>query len=163
MLPRYAAKAANGQPPYVSIVPAGVGSVAVDATIVVRVRPNGRGCVHKWHRLYSRNQEASVNLILEKFSMSTRMGAREARRRFSEVIGRVGYGGETVILERSGKPMAAVVPLDLYNRMVAERDARLAVVDRIRDRMPELPTGEVEQDVADAVSAVRAENAARRP
>lgn len=91
------------------------------------------------------------------------MGAREARRRFSEVIGRVGYGGETVILERSGKPMAAVVPLDLYNRMVAERDARLAVVDRIRDRMPELPTGEVEQDVADAVSAVRAENAARRP
>ncbi len=58
--------------------------------------------------------------------------------------------------------MAAVGPLALYNRVVAERDARLAVVDRIRSRLPELPIAEVEQDVADAISAMRAEDAARR-
>lgn len=94
--------------------------------------------------------------------MATRIAAREARRRFSELVGRVRYGGETVILESSGKPMAAVIPLDLYNRMVAERDARLAVLDRIRSRLPEVPEAEVEQDVAAAVAAARAADAANR-
>lgn len=94
--------------------------------------------------------------------MITHLGAREARRRFSELVGRVRYGGETVILESSGKPMAAVIPLELYNRMVAERDARLAVLDRIRGRLPEVPLQEVEQDVAAAIAAVRAADAANR-
>jgi glycosyltransferase involved in cell wall biosynthesis len=44
----------------------------------------------------------------------------------------------------------------------AQRDPRPAVVDRIRSQMPELPLEQVEQDVAFAVSAVRAQDAARR-
>ena len=36
----------------------------------------------------------------------------EARRRLSELLGRVRYGGETVVITRRGKPMAKLVPLD---------------------------------------------------
>ena len=36
----------------------------------------------------------------------------EAKRRLSELLGRVRYGGETVVITRRGKPMAKLVPLD---------------------------------------------------
>lgn len=87
--------------------------------------------------------------------MTIRIGAREARRRFSELVGRVHYGGETVILESSGKPMAAVVPLEVYNRLVAERQARFRILDEIHAQVPRFPEKEVEADIAEAIRAVR--------
>lgn len=87
--------------------------------------------------------------------MVVRMGAREARQKFSELLGRVHYGGETVILESSGKPMAAVIPLAAYERFVAEREARFAIVDEIRGSLPEYPEDEVEADIAEAVAYAR--------
>jgi prevent-host-death family protein len=88
-----------------------------------------------------------------------RMGAREARNRFADLLGRVHYGGETVIVERSGKPMVAVIPVEMYERLIAEREARFQVLDRIREQLPEVPAEEVERDVAEAVAAVRAADA----
>jgi prevent-host-death family protein len=92
--------------------------------------------------------------------MVVRIGAREARNNFADLLGRVGYGGQTVIVERSGKPMAAIIPAESYEQLIAEREARFQVVDRIRSRLPDLPLEEVELDVAQAIAAVRA-NVAR--
>ena len=44
-----------------------------------------------------------------------------ARRQFSDLVTRVGFTGERVVLERNGKPIAALVPLeDLAAIIVAE-------------------------------------------
>lgn len=92
--------------------------------------------------------------------MVVRMGAREARNNFAHLLGRVHYGGQVVIVERSGKPMVAVIPLEMYERLIAEREARFQVLDRIRSRLPDVPQEEVERDVAEAIAAVRAADAA---
>jgi prevent-host-death family protein len=34
----------------------------------------------------------------------------EAKKRFSDLLGRVAYGGETVVITRRGRPMAKLVP-----------------------------------------------------
>ena len=93
--------------------------------------------------------------------MTITIGAREARRRFADLLGRVGYGGEVAIVERSGKPMAALIPVEIYNQLVAERDARFQVLDRVRSKLPDIPGEEIEEDVRKAIRAVRAGNAAR--
>lgn len=90
--------------------------------------------------------------------MIIRMGAREARQKLSELVGRVHYGGDTVILESSGRPMAAVVPLEMYNRMMAEREERFQVIDEIRARMPQVSEEEADADIAEALAAVRERN-----
>lgn len=36
----------------------------------------------------------------------------EAKRRFSDLLGRVAYGGETILITRRGKPMAKLVPVE---------------------------------------------------
>jgi hypothetical protein len=52
--------------------------------------------------------------------------------------------------------MVAIIPVEMYERLIAEREARFRVLDRIRGRLPEVPPEEVERDVAEAVAAVRA-------
>jgi prevent-host-death family protein len=91
--------------------------------------------------------------------MVRRYGAREARSKFAEVLGRVGYGGEVVIVERSGKPVAVVVPVDMYASLVGDRKARFQVLDRIRERAPAVPDEEIEKDVNEAIQSVRAADA----
>lgn len=61
-----------------------------------------------------------------------RMGVREARARFSDLLGRVYYGKEVVIIERAGKPVAVMIPIDLYERWLHERKARFQALERIR-------------------------------
>jgi prevent-host-death family protein len=88
--------------------------------------------------------------------MTIMLGSREARKNFAELLGRVGYGGEVAIVERSGKPMVAMIPVALYEQLVAERDARFQVLDRVRIRLPDLSTEEIEADVNRVIAAVRA-------
>ena len=91
--------------------------------------------------------------------MVVRMGAREARQKFSELIGRVHYGRETVILESSGKPMAAMVPLEMYRQMMEERDARFERLEKMKEHRAHFSEEEVEADIAEALAAVRRQNA----
>lgn len=91
------------------------------------------------------------------------VGAREARSNFAQLLGEVHYGGQTVVVKRSGRPMVAIIPVQEYRRVVSEREARFQILDEIRSRMPNIPAEEVERDVAEAVAAVRAADAARRP
>ena len=93
--------------------------------------------------------------------MTVSVGAREARSNFSNLLGQVHYGGQTVIIERSGRPMVAMIPADMYRQLIVERETRFQVIDRVRERLSELPQEEVERDVAEALAAVRAD-AARR-
>ncbi len=84
------------------------------------------------------------------------MGSRAARNNFAHLLGSVHYGNEVVIIERSGKPMVAVIPVAMYEQLIAERETRFQVLDRIRTRLPDVPAAEVEQDVSEAIAAVRA-------
>ena len=87
--------------------------------------------------------------------MARRISAREARSRFSDVMGSVHYGGEEIILERSGRPVAAVIPVSTYERLVAERRIRFEVIDRIRSRVPETSPEEIDKDVTRAIAKAR--------
>lgn len=42
--------------------------------------------------------------------MATEIPVTEARARFSDLINRVGYGGERIVLTRHGKPLVALLP-----------------------------------------------------
>jgi prevent-host-death family protein len=56
----------------------------------------------------------------------------------------------------------ATIPLDLYNNMVAERDARFAVIREMQDDAPDLPEEQIQEIVEEAIKKVRAEHASSR-
>ncbi len=86
--------------------------------------------------------------------MIIRLREQEAQAQFPQLLDRVHQGDQVVVVESSGKPMAALIPAELYAQLIAEREARFQVLDRIRQRLPDVPPSEVEQDVAEAIAEV---------
>ena len=58
------------------------------------------------------------------------LSAVKARQAFAETINRVAFGEERIILERHGKPVVALVPVEdlrLFERLLEEYEDRLDV------------------------------------
>jgi hypothetical protein len=51
--------------------------------------------------------------------------------------------------------MVGIISADEFQRLIAEREARFEVVDRIRRRLPRVPETEVQRDVQEALTQVR--------
>lgn len=86
-----------------------------------------------------------------------RMSAREARASFSDLLGRVFYTGEPVIIEKKGRPFAVVISPADYEALEKGREQAFAVIDGIRARNSDRDSAEIEKDVTEAVASVRQE------
>ena len=54
----------------------------------------------------------------------TEYSVAEAKKRFSEILGRVAYAGERIVISKRGKPVAVLIPPEQ-----ARREERLSKVD----------------------------------
>jgi len=81
--------------------------------------------------------------------------ALEARTHLGEIMKEVQGGRLRVLVEKSGVPMVGIISAEEFQRLIAEREARFEVVDRIRSRMPAVPDTEIERDVRTAVKDAR--------
>jgi prevent-host-death family protein len=93
-----------------------------------------------------------------------RINATEARRGWSGLLNRVFRRESRVVIEKSGKPVAAIIPhweYEAYLRMRAKREERFKALDAMRDAFKDVPPEEIEREVAKAIAEVRAENRER--
>ncbi len=89
----------------------------------------------------------------------------EARERFSEIIALVAYKGERFVVERKGKPMAALVSLEdlalleqTENSRTGRRGRRLAALEHsaaIREEILTARSGKLLPDSADTINEMR--------
>lgn len=87
--------------------------------------------------------------------MRQALGVTEARKEFSTIIEQVQYRGDSYIINRYGKPAAAVVPIEVYESWKRQREA---FFDLIRDLQGEadLSPEEAERVAREAIAASRA-------
>jgi prevent-host-death family protein len=98
------------------------------------------------------------------------IAATEVKNKFGEVLRRTQLDAQHFIIRRDGIPVAALIPLQDYERLVeAEMPADIANSARrsevavalaaflaeIHQGMPDVPEAEVEADVAAAIAEVR--------
>lgn len=88
--------------------------------------------------------------------MVKRVSAKEARERFAEILGQVHYGKDTVIVEKQGTPVAAVISMDDYAQFTEARTAAFRALDRIWERNRSVDPAQVQADVDAARAQVRA-------
>jgi prevent-host-death family protein len=63
------------------------------------------------------------------------MAASAAREEFAEVLNRVAYGKERIVLHRHGKPLVAIIPvedLQLLERLIEAEEDRIDVAEARR-------------------------------
>ena len=87
--------------------------------------------------------------------MKRRLSAVEARKHLGELLEGVYYRGDEVIIERAGKPMAAVIPPDRYRAMEQERERMIDLLERTQERNKDVPYEVIEREVEQAIREVR--------
>jgi prevent-host-death family protein len=88
--------------------------------------------------------------------MTKTISSREASQKFDELIDDLARQSEVAIVERNGNPVAVVISIESYQKLIdsqADRDWR--VIDRLRDRNRNVDVNQVEKDIADAIAEVR--------
>jgi prevent-host-death family protein len=86
-----------------------------------------------------------------------RMSAREARANFSDLLGRVYYTKEPVIVEKKGRPFAVVINPEDYEWLLAEREKAWNLIRSVQERNADRDPDQVLRDTTAEVEAVRQE------
>jgi prevent-host-death family protein len=86
-----------------------------------------------------------------------KLSAVEARKRLGEVLEGVFYRNDEVVIERAGKPMAVVIPTWLYANIERDREHLLELIEMNWEKNKNVPSAEIERDIAEAIREIRAE------
>ena len=75
--------------------------------------------------------------------------------RLDEILDEVRERGNPYVIERDGKPVAAVVPVEQLERAERARKEFFEIVDRIHERNKDVDPEEIERDIEAALEEVR--------
>jgi prevent-host-death family protein len=88
------------------------------------------------------------------------IGAFEARRQFGRILQEVVGRGDKYVVERHGEPVAALVPIEVYEQWKRRREAFFDQMEEVAARA-NLSPEDADALAQEAVQAVRARSAAR--
>lgn len=91
------------------------------------------------------------------------LGVTEVRSRFGEIVDKVQYQGDTVVLEKNGKPAAVLISFALFEKFLKSREAAYQAIVEVQEQNQELEMSEDEllAFINEAVHEVRAQT--KRP
>ena len=76
-----------------------------------------------------------------------RIRTSEVRNRIGDILARVRYGGEHVVVERRGQPVAAIIGIEEYDRLIELR--RQWEAQQRRRRFQTIRASAVESDLSE--------------
>lgn len=88
--------------------------------------------------------------------------AIKARQNLGAVLEEVYYNGDQFIIERAGKPMAAMVPLWQIQAREKHGDRLFGILDKLWESAPKVKSATAKREVAEAVLAVRAKTVRKK-
>ena len=94
--------------------------------------------------------------------MAKTVSAIEARKGLGRLLEEVYYRGDQFVIERAGRPMAAVVPLWQLEEWQKRQEQFFGAIDEVRERNKDVDLEGVEQDVTEAVSVTRKQSSSRK-
>ncbi len=119
-------------------------ALGLDASFAAGARPL-TGTAHIWDDCYGRYDRDDKEKAVRKTVSAVR-----ARGKLGQMLEEVYYRGDQYVIERAGKAMAAVVPVEQYEQWRRERDAFFELVEELRSRNAKADPAQVEKDAAAA-------------
>lgn len=87
--------------------------------------------------------------------MLKRISAIKVRQNLGQVMNEVALKEDEYIVERAGKPLVAIIPIDRYQRLQNEREEFFRMVEEIQNEAGKADTAAAEAEIAEAVRTYR--------
>ena len=94
--------------------------------------------------------------------MRKEISITELRGKLGELLDGVDHNGDRLIVKRANKPLAAIVPIDTYEKMLQQRERAFSVLERIWRKVPAVSEEEAQADIEQAMIEGRAEKVHKR-
>ncbi len=88
--------------------------------------------------------------------MERNLGVTEAREKFSEILEKVQFQGDAFVINRRGKPAAAVVPMNVYENWKRQREELFTTIRKLQEENQDRDPDEAMREAIEAQQAVRA-------
>jgi|SRR3989344_1622025 len=98
--------------------------------------------------------------------LSNKVTAKQARDNFTDILGMVYYGKQSVVVERKGRPFAVVINPEEYERYenfkAAAKKRFFEIVEEIQARNKNVSFKKVYKEITEAVEEVRSKRYAQQ-
>ena len=94
--------------------------------------------------------------------MTKRINALKARKNLGQLLEEVYYNGDQYVIERAGRPMAAVVPVWQLEEWQKRRQRFFGMVGELWQKNKKVKPDVIEREVEDAGRAVRTKATRRK-
>ena len=94
--------------------------------------------------------------------MRKEVSATELQQKLSELLDGVYRNGDRLIVKDVNKSLAAIVPIEAYEKMLQQREKHFSVLARIWEKVPTVREEEAQADIEQAIAEVRTERARKR-
>ncbi len=94
--------------------------------------------------------------------MTKRINALKARKNLGQLLEEVYYKGDQYVIERAGRPMAAVVPVWQLEDRQKRRERFFTMIEEVQKRNKRVKPEVIEREVREAIRAVRAKARRRK-
>jgi prevent-host-death family protein len=110
--------------------------------------------------IYARLVQDCTNAGGEKYSrpMTQTITASTARQEWSKILKKVFREETRIVVEKSGIPVAAIIPaedLKRLDQLEKERAERFRILDTVKAAFKDIPKAEIEKETDKALSLVR--------
>jgi prevent-host-death family protein len=83
------------------------------------------------------------------------INAVAARQNLGQMLEEAYYQGNSFIIERASRPMAAVIPIEQYRQWQMRREQFFALTEQVQERTRQVPVDELAEAITEAVSATK--------
>ena len=94
--------------------------------------------------------------------MVKKVNALKVRRNLGQLLEEVYYRGDQYIIERAGRPMAAVVPVWQLEAWQKHREQLFGMIEELWQKNQTVKPEVIKREVAEAVRAIRAKTPRRK-
>lgn len=93
--------------------------------------------------------------------MVKKISAVKARQNLGQVMNEVALRGDDYIVERAGKPLVAIIPIERYEELGRDLDAFFNEVGLFRSRIRGVQSEDIDQAIKEGVRAAKSEELKR--
>jgi prevent-host-death family protein len=88
-------------------------------------------------------------------AMLKKISAMKARQNLGQLLNEVSIRGDSYIIERAGKPLAALVDMKRFQQLQEDQDAALKVLQKFWGKMKGADNQEIGDSIEEALRMVR--------
>lgn len=87
--------------------------------------------------------------------MMKKVSALKARQNLGQIMNEVAIRGDDYVIERAGKPLVVIIPMEKYERLQSNLDEFFEEVKQIREQVKDQKPQEMDKLIEEAIKAYR--------